>query len=205
MSIATLEEVATWDDEGNVEGFQFDSRERRIQEWREKKEAEEFAALVDRLQKRNSARRAMADPVSRERIKKNERRHRESGRKQQRANERRREKYEADPIVNVCEQCGHIETVPFDKKGVKRSRFCSRSCRNKHHGSKRQRPTKGLRQMDTREKTFAFLRTVSSATAEEVAEAVGGKLGSVRTCLCRWAKAGELATDGGKPARYSIT
>ena len=86
-------------------------RERRIQEWKDKKEDLKFAKLVDQLQKRNSARRARHDPERRKQIAENQRRHRASGRKQERANELRREKYEADPVVNVCEECGESEVV----------------------------------------------------------------------------------------------
>jgi hypothetical protein len=202
MTLASLEEVAIRDEEGSIVGLQFDGRERSIQEWKERKEADEFAALVERLQKRNSAQRARADPVRQARIRENERRHRESGRKQQRMNALRREKYEADPVVNVCEECGEVDTVLFEKKSVKRSRFCSRSCRNRHHGRTRKR-ARGLRKMNVRDQAFCFLRSVESATAAEVAAAIGAKVGSMRTCLCRWAKASELDSDNGRPARYS--
>lgn len=203
MSIATLEEVAVWDDEGNVEGLQFDGRERRIQEWKDRKEAEEFAALVERLQKRNSNRRRWNDPEKRERMRLADIKHRRSGRKQQRANERRREQYEAEPVINTCVECGHQEAVPYEKRGARASQFCSRKCRNRAHGRKRQR-AKGLRKMDIKPAAFRFLRSVEFATAAEVAEAIDGKLQSVRVCLSRWAKAGEVVSDGCRPARYSI-
>ncbi|MEB5450139.1 hypothetical protein RXV47_28710, partial [Pseudomonas aeruginosa] len=68
MSFARLEEVATYDDDGEVQGFQFGGKERRIQEWKEKQEEKEFAALVEKLQKRNSARKARTNPESLSRI-----------------------------------------------------------------------------------------------------------------------------------------
>lgn len=204
MSIARLEEVAIYDEDGRVEGIQFDSRERRIQEWRDKKEEREFAALVEKLQKRNSARKARSCPETLSRIREIQRKHHASGRKQERAKELRREKYEADPIVNVCQECGKSETVPFDKIGVKRSKFCSRSCRNRNHGKSRVRPTKGIRKMDIEESIVSFLKSVGEATAKEITEAIQGKRQSVATLLCRWTKEGVIAKSGGRPAKYSI-
>ena len=52
MTIARFEEVACFDDEGRVEGMQFDSRERRVQQWREKKDDEEFERLVAKLRQK---------------------------------------------------------------------------------------------------------------------------------------------------------
>lgn len=205
MSIATLDEVAVWDDEGTIDGLQFDGRERRIQEWKDKQEAKEFAALVERLQKRNSARRAKSDPVKADRIRANDRRHRESGRKRERERQRRRENYEADPVVNVCEECGKIDTVPYEKKSAKRSRFCSRTCRNRHHGRTRQRPTKGIRNMTIEDDIFAYLRTCISATSGEISKGTGNKPASVRTLLRKYEKDDRIEVDRQeKPFRYSI-
>jgi hypothetical protein len=204
VSFARLEEVATYDEDGEVQGFQFGGKERRIQEWKEKQEEREFAALVEKLQKRNSARKARTNPESLSRIREIQRKHQESGRKQERARELRREKYEANPIVNVCEECGKSETVPFDKIGVKRSKFCSRSCRNRNHGKSRVRPTKGIRKMDTQEEVLTYLRSVGEATGSEVWEAVGGKPASIKTLLCRWAKEGVVLKNGNRPAKYSV-
>lgn len=203
MTLARLDEVIGWDSDGNVDGLQFDSRARRIQEWRDKKEDAEFCALVERLQKRNAARRAAADPVKRERMREANRRHQASGRKEARARQRRREQYEANPTVNVCEQCGAKQLVPFDKKGTRPSRFCSKKCRNAWHGKRRQR-AKGLRTMNIKAKLMHVLRK-GPVTSLEATEAVGGKYQSVKALLCRWAKAGEIISDGGKPAKYSIS
>lgn len=203
MSIARLEDVAVWDEDGNVDGLQFDGRERRIQQWREKQDGREFAELVERLQKRNSARRARQDPMRMEQIRENDRRHRESGRKLVRENLRRREKYAADPVVNVCEECDGTWSPPYEQR-AKRSRFCSKRCRNKFHGRQRCRPVAGLRDMGIRGKVFAFLRTNYGSTAQEIAEATSTKIGSVRTSVCKWTRDGELVSDGKRPARYSI-
>lgn len=203
MSIATLSEVATWDEEGVIDGLQFDSRARAIQQWREKKEAEEFDALVQKLHQRNWYLKHRDDPAIRERRRQAEIRHRRSGRKAARERERRREKYEADPIVNICEQCGSSEVVPFEKRGARRRRFCSQRCRNRHYGQQRKR-SKGLRKMNIKPLALAYLRSVESATGEEVARHIDAGVKSMRTALCKWAKEGEIESDGGKPARYSL-
>jgi hypothetical protein len=204
VSFARLEEVATYDDDGEVQGFQFGGKERRIQEWKEKQEEKEFAALIEKLQKRNSARKARTNPESLSRIREIQKKHQASGRKQERARELRREKYEANPIVNVCEECGKAEAVPFDKIGVKRSKFCSRSCRNRNHGKSRVRPTLGIRKMDIEEAVLSFLRSAGETTSKEITDAIQGKKQSVATLLCRWSKEGVVLKDDGRPAKYSV-
>lgn len=129
--IARFEDVAEFDEDGRVVGLQYDSRERRIQQWKEKKEAEQFAALCETLRKRNVAREARLDPVRLAKVKENIRRHYESGKRLKRVHEYRREKYYADPVVNVCQMCGKEEVVPYEKHGQKKSKFCSRKCRRK--------------------------------------------------------------------------
>jgi len=129
--IARLNEVISFSDDGEITGLQFDSRERRIQQWREKKEAEQFAELCEALRKRNVAREARQDPDRLEKVKENHRRHYESGKRLSRVHEYRREKYYADPVVNTCQMCGKEEVVPYEKHGQKKSKFCSQKCRRK--------------------------------------------------------------------------
>jgi len=203
MSFARLEEVAVWDEEGTIDGLQFDGRERRLQEWRERKEEREFSALVERLQKRNAAQRARQDPVRMERIRLNDQRYRETGQKQLRENARRREKYEADPVVNTCVECRKTWSPPYEQK-VKKSRFCSRSCRNRNHARYRQRPTKGIRDMAIRDSVVGFLRKAGGSTSGEIATAIKGKPASVRTCLYRWVKEGSIKSDGLRPALFWV-
>lgn len=203
MSFAKLEEVAVWDDEGTIDGLQFDGRERRLQEWRERKEEREFAALVERLQKRNAAQRARRDPVRMERIRLNDQRYRETGQKQLRENARRREKYEADPVVNTCVECRKAWSPPYEQR-VKKSRFCSKSCRNRNHARYRQRPTKGIRDMAIRDGVVGFLRKSGRSTSREIAAAIKGKPASVRTCLCRWVKEGTIKSDRLRPALFWV-
>lgn len=203
METRRLAEFAEHDDDGNVIGFQFDGRERRIQEWRDRQEEKQYEELFRRLQSRNSARRALVDPVRRVRVQAADRRHRESGKKQRRENERRREQYEQNPIVNICEQCGVGSTVPYEKRGKKRTKFCSRKCRNRHHGQKRAR-SKGLRKMDIRESVFRYLEQTGSATCRQIAKAIEGKQPSVATCCSRWVKQGLLVSTGGRQASYSL-
>lgn len=205
MVFATLDEVAVYDEDGNVDGLQFDSRERRIQEWRERKEAREFARLVESLQKRNSARRALQDPVRLERIKEHRRKHAASGRKWKRERERRIEKYKADPVVCKCQQCGATWCVVYTKKSQKASKFCGIKCRLRFASIAASKlKNRGLRKMDVRQLITGYLADNGSATADEIAAAIGGKKLSTRTLCSRMAKHGELVSDGVKPARYSL-
>lgn len=205
MVFATLEEVAVWDEYGNVDGLQFDSRERRIQEWRERKEEREFAKLVESLQKRNSAQRRRQDPVKLERIREHQRKHIASGRKWKRERERRIEKYKADPVVCKCQQCGATWCVVYAKKSQKASKFCGKKCRMRATSvAASKRKNRGLRKMDVRQLMIDHLASNPVTTADDIAAAIGSKQMSTRSLCSRMAKHGELVSDGGKPARYLL-
>jgi hypothetical protein len=206
MAFATLEEVAVWDEYGNVEGLQFDNRERRIQEWRERKEEREFAKLVESLQKRNAARKARQDPVKLERIKQHQRNHTLSGRRWKRERERRIEKYKADPVICRCQECGATWCVIYTKKSQKASKFCGKKCRMRFASvAASKRKNRGLRKMDVRQLIIDHLADNPATTADDIAAAIASKSLSTRSLCSRMAKHGELVSDGGKPARYSLT
>jgi hypothetical protein len=201
-----LDELEIFDQDGNVDGFEFDSKERRIQEWRDKKEEREFAALVQRLQKRNAANRARADESKRARILESERRHRASGKKELRKKQRIREKYAANPVVNVCEECSKSVVVPFEKRGQRKSRFCSLKCRRRLEGRERSfRRKKGLRDMAVTDRILSFLAKVGSATSAEVADATQSKITSVRQILWRFSNEGKVCKSGRRSKfRFSL-
>ena len=204
MSIATLDEVAVWDEDGKVEGLQFDGRERRLQQWRERKEEREFAKLVVSLQKRNAARNARMDPAKLERIKGHQRKHTQSGRRWRRERQRRIEKYQADPVVCKCQQCGASWCVVYAKKSQKASKFCGLKCRQHAYAVLRARAkNRGLRKMNARQSITDYLGSNPGSTADEVAIAIDHKIASTRTLCCLMAKSGVLVSDGGKPAKYA--
>lgn len=207
MTIATLDEVATWDEEGNVEGFQFDSRERSVQEWRDKKEDDEYSALFERLAKRNWAAEARKDESFR--VRKNEilrafrERHRDRYRQLDR--DRRRAKYEANPVVNQCEECKETWVVPYERQGQRSSRFCSTKCRNRWNGIRRAaKRNRGLRKMDVKPLALRFVRANPGCTSEMIGVGVGAKVNSVRSLIATWVAAGDLRREGKKPIRYWV-
>ncbi len=201
--IRLSDDVECQDDEGNVEGFQF-AREVSLQEWRDRKEQEEFDRLCETLYQRKWA----ADNRERLREKKREaaRRYRESNPERLRRNSRnsRRKKYEANPVVNQCKQCGKYWTPPYEQK-VKRSSFCSKKCRNKWSGDRRVR-SQGIRQMAIRPRIVAFLRRSPLSTWQEIAQGVECKPGSTRTILSVLVREGILRRSGPRLAhRYEIS
>jgi len=199
--------VATWDEDGVVEGFQFDSRERSIQEWRDKKEDEEYAALFEQLYQRKWAAEARSTDEGRERYLQNLRRYRERNRDRIREMERqrRREKYEANPVANQCEECNETWIVPYKQKGKRSSRFCSTKCANRWHAIRRaKKRNRGIRKMDIKPNVLRFVRGNPGCTAEEIAVGIDAKVNSVRTLLTEWTKAGEFVREGKKPIRYSV-
>lgn len=205
MTIATLDEVATWDDEGQIEGFQFGGRERALQEWKEKKEAEEFAALCERLYHRKWAAKKRQTEEGRQKLQEALRRYRAENREHCNALERQRRKakYEADPVVNQCEECGEIWIVPYERKGPKSSRFCSVKCKNRWHGIRRaRRRNRGLRKMDIKPQLLRYLRRHPGSTAQEIATGIGAKVNSVRSLLSVWSQSPEFRREGRKPIRY---
>ncbi len=205
MTITTLDAVIQYDEDGRIEGLQFDGRERAIQNWRDRKEVEEYRSLFDRLHKRNAARRARMEPIKKARIDAASSRYRDNNRDRikRRDRDRRRAKYEADPVVNQCAECGHVWIPPYEQR-VKRSRFCSRSCRNRNHARQRQRPATGMRKMDIKQSTIDYLRSHPWATLREIATAIGAKRPSLATCLCRWAKDGWVEKRGRGTCEYRL-
>lgn len=205
MPLATLDDVAEFDDEGSIVGLQFDSRERAIRDWKERQDQAEFDALCERLYQRNHARRQRSTPEGRRRQQANLHRYRQRHRSRlrQRDRERRRARYEAEPIVNRCEECGAVWCPLYETK-AKKSRFCSRRCRNRSHGRRRQR-SMGIRDMSLRDRLIEFLEGSPGVTTREAAAAIGAKPASLATCLCRWTQEGWLQQTSSRPARYSLT
>lgn len=207
MTLATLDEIATWDEEGQIEGFQFGGRERSIQEWKEKKEAEEFEELCKRLYARKWAAEARRDERRSEQIRQALRRYREANREHcnRMERERRKAKYEADPVVNQCEECGEIWVVPYEQGGKKSCRFCSTKCRNRYHGRARaKRRNRGLRNMQVKPQVLRFIGQHPGCTSQEIATGIRHKLGSIRSLLTDWVREGSVQTDQGRPVRYSL-
>lgn len=201
--LAKLNEVLEFDADGRVAGLQFNDRARAIAEWRDRLEEREFQRLVTQLQKRNSARRSAATEAGKARVKENTLRYRQKHLERLRSltQKRRSRRYYENPVVNRCHECGKLWTPPYEQK-VKRSKYCSRRCRNRDGGRRRKR-SKGLRQMDLRCRVLECLGN-QPRTAAGVATFIGAKLGSIRTCLCRWAASGAIESAGGKPAMYSL-
>lgn len=191
--ISLSDVVECLDHEGNVEGFQF-AREVSLQEWRDRKEQEDFDRLCEQLYQRKWA----ADNRDRLREKKREaaRRYRENNPERLRRNSRnsRRKKYEANPVVNQCKQCGKCWTPPYEQK-VKRSSFCCKKCRNKWNGDRRSR-SKGLRQLTIRPEIVAFLRREPLARFAQILAATKAKEGSLRTLLHVMCKQGVILRNG---------
>jgi hypothetical protein len=146
MIACRVEEVATYDDDGRVEGMQFDGRERRIQQWREKKEAKEFDRLIAKLRQHKNYRawyeRHKNEQGFRERMRSHCRRMRVLHGDRRNAEARATREQEAKPICNVCEECGREFVLPFGFKKKRRSKYCSRTCRNRvAHRARVQRRT----------------------------------------------------------------
>lgn len=137
MSFASLDEVAVLDDDGRIEGLQFDGRERRIQEWREKKEAEEFDKLIAKLRQHKNYRawyeKRKDDPEFRRKMREHNRRMKRKHGTRRNAEDRakRRQEAEENPIVNTCQWCGKEFTIEFGFKKKRTSKYCSRTCRNR--------------------------------------------------------------------------
>lgn len=207
MSFATLEEVAIWDEDGNVEGLQFDGRERRIQEWKEKQEEKEFEKLLQALRNRNRVERLKnedRDGYRRMREVQDEWRRQNRKRVNELSRLRRKRKYQEDPVVCTCGECGAVWSVPYEKKNQKARKFCDNKCRMKHYSRESaKRRNRGLRKMNVRQQIIETL-SKSAMTADEVAEAIGHKAGTTRTLCSRMAKEGVLHSSGGRPATYSI-
>lgn len=135
--IAKWEEVVSWDEDGQVDGLQFDSRERRIQQWKEKKEDEEFDRLIAKLRQHKKYRawyeKRKDDPGFKQKMRAHNARMRRKHGERRNAEERaKREQLASEnPIVNKCEQCGKEFTLEFGFKKKRTSKYCSRTCRNR--------------------------------------------------------------------------
>jgi hypothetical protein len=193
MTIATLDELGLeLNDDGIVEGIQF-GKARRIQEWKDKQEEKKYAKLFKQLEARNAARKASESDVGRQRLRANQERYKTANRDRMRANERLRRKkaYDADPVVNVCTECGKAWKPEYEKRN-KKSKFCSRSCRNRNHGRSRERPTIGIRKMDLETECIRFVSRNPGLTSASIALAIDAKPNSLKVCLKRWADQGKL-------------
>ena len=133
---ATFDDVTFDADSSRVDGFQM-PQSMRIQEWRDRKEDAQFRALCQRLRQRKNAAawyaRHRDDPGFREMVLEHSRRmRRRHGQRRNAADrERRRKAAEDRPIVNVCEECGVAFVLPFGFHRKRRSKYCSRTCRNR--------------------------------------------------------------------------
>lgn len=210
MICATFDELECLSDDGAVSGYQFGGRSRAIQEWQEAKEQEEFRRLCQRIGAMHYARRVRAEggeraQKCREQLAAYRERNREKIRKRER--EIRRAKYEADPVVNVCEECGKEWSPPFEQK-VRKSRFCCRKCRQRWHGRERTkegRRRKGLRNMDLWPATIEALEETPWLTVTELAKTTGAKQHSLAVRLRVWVKAGKLIRRGKcRQYRYAL-
>jgi hypothetical protein len=204
--IARLEEVATYDDEGRVEGMQFDSRERRIQQWKEKKEDEEFDRLIAKLRQKKNWRawydRHKDKPDFRERLREQCRvmRVKHGPRRNAAERERRKQEAEAKPIVNICEECGKEFVREFGYKRKRTAKFCSRSCRNRCSHKKRDRNTAARK-----EAVYKAVLSSYSVTAKEATAHVDMCQASVQALLNVLVLEGRIRKHTEeKPYRYSI-
>jgi hypothetical protein len=133
---ATFEDIG-FDDEGEIDGYQFDGRERRMQDWRESKEDAEFDKLVARLRQKKNYRawydRHKNNPEFMARLRSHNTRMRakHGQRRNAEARRQRAEAAEENPVVNVCQCCGKRFVRQFGFKRKLTAKFCTRTCRNK--------------------------------------------------------------------------
>ena len=207
MTIARFEEVACFDDEGRVDGMQFDSKARRLQEWREKKEDREFDRLIAKLrQKKNYLAwyaRHKDEPGFREKMRAHNKRAKDKHR--DRRNAESREKYRSkiarkEATVNVCVECQKEFTQDAGYKKKRAARFCSRACRNRDSYKRRDR--------DTTARKEAVLKVVQShysMTLKEVVVHLDISQASVQALLNLLVRECKIKRyDDEKPYRYSI-
>lgn len=133
--IFKFDEVATFDEEGRLEGMQIEGRARRIQAWKEKKDDEEFDRLIARLKAKNHYQawfeRNKHDASVIARLRGHARRYYRRNADALNAAARRRRREKAAQVVNQCEECGHSFTLPFGFKRRLRAKYCSDRCRNR--------------------------------------------------------------------------
>lgn len=189
MTIVSLKEIVSFDEEGKSDGLQFFSAKN---EYEERKEEQEYAALFKRLQKNNSAKRKRkANPeASREysrqywvnnkaRISTMER-------------EKRQKAYEANPVINQCLVCGKVWSPPYTQTNRK-ARFCSPNCCAKYHHPFRKPRNKTARDMEAQTKVISFLQENPGATVLQVALLTGRSVSAARSTLYKLRKSGKVS------------
>ena len=187
------------DDEGMPDGWQM-GRAARIADWKFRKEQEEFEELCRVLQHRKSSlaylEKLRSTSEGREHLRRIHRRYRQRhhARLRQMERQRRLAAYQADPPVCTCREC-QVTWCPL--YGTPRSSFCSKRCRNRWHGKRRQR-SRGLRNMSIRDQVHAVLAEDNWLSVPELVARTGANPRSLAVCLGRWAKAGELRRRGRK-------
>jgi hypothetical protein len=191
------------DEDGRVVGYQV-GKAHALLEWRHRKEEREYEALFARLAAAKSAReRRAADPEGARRRMND---WRDRNRVKVRAMERKRRRAKAAIRRDgacLCRNCGARFTPARNVSGTK---WCSRRCRNNHHSKARSKAkNRGIRRMTIRDEVLCLLGDVPWLTARQVSRRIGAKQGSVATLLSKWAKEGELVTDGRKrKRRYAV-
>lgn len=207
MTLAMFDEVATFDDEGRVDGFQFNSRERRLQEWKEKKENDEFEKMITKLRRHKNYRawyeRHKDDPVWRERLRAYTREQRRKHSAKRNADARRKRIEAHASIVNVCEECGKNFSFEYGQR-KKRSRFCSMKCRNRTNGRLRVRLPKNPPRPMSFEAIEQYLRDHPSSSIKLVCEATGILRATAYAALITACKKGIVVREGVRNALYSL-
>ena len=199
---ATYDDL-TYDDDGNLEGFQVMGRERRLMEWREKKEQEEFERLCRRLRRKRSDANAPPEVKARRHAyqRRWEREHRKE--RQKRERERARLRYEQEPVVNTCEYCRTVFVPEFTER-TKHKRFCSKACRT-NACKRRQREARGLkRDMTIKQRVCDVLEEEPGLTLPGIAEQTGGNKKSLSRLLKRWVESGVLNRYKDGAFRYYV-
>ena len=207
MTIARFEEVVSFDDEGHVDGLQFDCKKRRLQEWREKKDDEEFGLLVAKLRQKKRYlawyARHKDEPGFREKMRAHNKRMKDKHR--DRRNAEHREKYRSEiarkeATVNVCVECQKKFTQEAGYKKKRAAKFCSRACRNRDSYNRRDRDTTARKEAVLKVVQSHYSLTLKEATAHlDLSQA---SVQALLNCLVRECKIKKY--DDEKPYRYSI-
>jgi hypothetical protein len=202
VTFAKFEEVAVFDDDGHVTGLQFDSRARRLQQWREKKEEEQYEKLFNKLRAQRSISRYSEETIAK--IKASRRRWQLANREHvyRRLSQRRREAYYADPAIRTCEQCGASWCYLFGNTAGRLRRFCDQRCRIANR--KAATAARGLRTMDIKDRVRLFLQQHGPSTLRQISDGTTGNQKSLSALLCNWAKVGILVQEGKWRATYSL-
>jgi hypothetical protein len=200
MTIARLDEVATWDDEGNIEGLQFGGRDRSIQEWRDKQEELEYQRLFATLAARNKLKKLReTDPEGYAKQKEVWNRWNRTHAMQRAAAARakREAAYKADPPICSCEECGAQWCPVFFRTGPKISRFCSKECRAKP-ASRRYavKLNRGLHRMGVSDLIVDYVSQHPGCNPGSVAQALLHHPATVRSHMHVLVNAGRLERIG---------